>query len=169
MKKWILAGSICTVFFASCDKNNDNNNANSTDQNFVMMASLSNNAEVGAGQLAASKGNSAMVKMFGQHMVDEHVPAQADLKNRALGISIAAPDTIDAEHKALMARLNSLSGYSFDTAYINSQIKDHAKTLDVFNTEINGGNNQSIKSFATDNIGHIQEHYNKADSIRRNL
>lgn len=68
-----------------------------------------------------------------------------------------------------MTRLNSLSGYSFDTAYINSQIKDHAKTLTLFNPEISNGNNQTIRSYATDNMPHIQMHYNRADSIRRVL
>ena len=171
MKKiWIICGT-CALAVMACQRDDDggNNNVTGVDQNFVMMAGLSNNAEIAAGQVAATKGTNAMVKAFGQQMVSEHTPAQADLKSRAAAVGVNAPDTVDAEHKALMTRLNSLSGYSFDTAYMNSQVKDHAKTLDIFNTEINNGNNQSIRSYATDNVGHIQMHYNKADSIRRKL
>lgn len=170
MKKWILRTGVCLTALAACSKDDGRGNeANDTDRNFVTMAALSNNAEVGAGQVAATKGTNALVKAFGQQMATEHTTAQTDLKNRASALGLTAPDTVDAEHKALAARLNTLSGYSFDTAYMNAQIKDHAKTLDVFKTEISGGNNQSIHGFAADYLPHIQMHYNKADSIRKLL
>lgn len=156
------------MILAACDKDDDND-VNDTDRIYVTMAGLSNNAEIMAGQVAASKGNTAIVKAFAQHMITEHTTAQTDLKSRASALGLSAPDTVDAEHKALMIRLNSLNGYSFDTAYINSQVKDHAKTIDVFNVEINGGNNSSIRGFAVDNLPHIQMHYNRADSIRKAL
>lgn len=170
MKKWTIAGSVCLMAsLVACDKDDDTNNVNDTDRNYVVMASISNNAEIMAGQLAAGKASNAAVKMFGQHMVDEHGPAQQDLRNRASAVGLSVADTVDAEHKALMARLSSLSGYSFDTAYINSQLKDHAKTVDLFNTEINGGNNQQLRSYAQQYLPHIQMHYAKADSIRKGL
>ena len=169
MKKWMLGACMCLVVLTACDKDDDDDDLNDTDRNYVMMAGLSNNAEITAGQVAASKGNTAMVRAFGQHMVSEHSVAQNDLKNRASGLGLSAPDTVDAEHKALMVRLNSLSGVSFDTAYMNAQLKDHAKTIDIFNTEINGGSHSNIRGFAVDNLPHIQMHYNRADSIRRAL
>jgi putative membrane protein len=169
MKKWMLAASVCAVVFTACDKDDDDKNVNNADRDFVMMTSLSNNAEVMAGQVAATKGTSAMVKMYGQQMVSEHSTAQTDLRSRASAVGLSAPDTIDAEHKAKMMYLNSLNGYSFDTAYINSQVVDHAKTLTIFNMEISNGSNESIRSYATNNVGHIQMHFTKADSIRRAL
>src|SRR5207253_1894160 len=119
----------CLLVVTACDKDDDDDDVNDTDRNFITMGSISNNAEIGAGQLAASKGNTAMVRAFGQHMVNEHTLAQTDLRNRATTLGISAPDTIDAMHRALMVRLNSLSGYSFDTAYMNSQVNDHNNTL----------------------------------------
>ena len=169
MKKWMVAASLCAVVFTACDKDDDDDKVNSADRDFVMMASLSNNAEVGAGQLAASKGTNAAVKMYGQQMVTEHTAAQADLRSRASAVGLSAPDTIDAEHRAKMVYLNSLSGRSFDTAYINSQVMDHAKTVTIFNTEISNGSNQSIRSYAAEKLPHIQAHFNRADSIRRSL
>ena len=163
-----LAASVVIFSLTACDKD-DENEVNSTDQNYVAMASVSNNAEIMAGQVAAAKGNSAMVKNYGSLMVSEHNLAQTDLKNRASGAGLSVADTVDAEHRALMTRLNSLTGYSFDTAYINSQIKDHQKTIDLFQTEINGGKNQQIRSYASEYLPHIQMHYNRADSIRRAL
>lgn len=172
MKRWILGTGVCLTVLAACSRDDDGstgNEVNDNDRNFVTMASLSNNAEVAAGQIAATKGSNALVKTFGQQMVSEHTAAQADLKSRASALSLTAPDTVDAEHKALAVRLNSLSGYSFDTAYMNAQIRDHGKTVDIFKTEVNGGNNQSIRGYAVDYLPHIQMHYNKADSIRKLL
>ena len=168
MKKMFIAASALALILVACDKDDDDE-INGTDQNFVRMASISNNAEVMAGQLAATKATAPMVKTFGASMVTEHTQAQTDLKTRASEVSISASDTVDAEHRALMTRLNTLSGYSFDTAYMNSQVKDHQKTIDFFQTEINDGQHQRIKSYANDYLPHIQMHFNKADSIRKAL
>ena len=169
MKKWILATGMCTLFFAACDKNNNDDELNNNDRDFVMMASLSNNAEIGAGALASSKATNSMVKAFGQQMVTEHTMAQNDLKIRGTDVGLAVPDSVDPVHKALMTRLMGLSGYSFDTAYMNSQVNDHQNTLNLFNTEINNGQHATIRDYATDYQPHIQMHYSKADSIRRAL
>ncbi|RYF79958.1 MAG: DUF4142 domain-containing protein [Chitinophagaceae bacterium] len=169
MKKVFFSAGMAALVLTACDKEDDNNKLNSTDMEYIRMASISNNAEIMAGQLAASKGTAAMVKDFGSHMVMEHNTAQTDLKNRSSSAGMAVADTVDAEHRALMTYLSSLNGYSFDTAYINSQLKDHQKTIDFFQMEINGGQHQQIRSYANDYLPHIQMHYNKADSIRKAL
>lgn len=169
LKRWMFASGICAVLFVACTKDDDGPNTNDVDRNYVNKASISNNAEIMAGQLAATKGGTAMVRSFGQQMVSEHTVAQQDLKSRAASANLMAHDSVDAEHKALMVQLNSLSGTAFDQAYINSQVTDHAKTIDLFNTEISGGMNEQIRSYASENLPHIQMHYNRADSIRHAL
>jgi putative membrane protein len=167
MKKIFFTGSLALVLLSSCDKNDDNNNneINSTDQNFMTQVAIGNKAEIMAGQLAATKGNSAGVRSFGQLMVTEHGQAQSDLQSLATSLSRTLPDSVDAEHQALMTRLNSLSGYSFDTAYINSQVKDHQKTVTLFQAEIINGNNDIVQNYATKYLPHIQMHLQKADSL----
>ena len=57
MKKWFYAGSLCALAAVAYSKDdNHDTKTNDTDVNFVSMASLSNNAEVTTGQLAATKG-----------------------------------------------------------------------------------------------------------------
>jgi putative membrane protein len=166
MKKSLLGALVVAVFMFSCDKDNDND-LNSTDQMFVTQVSIGNNAEIAAGQLAATKAENAAVKAFGQMMAMEHGMAQTDLKKVGTSTGISVADTVDAEHVALMARLNSLSGHSFDTAYMRSQVKDHQKTLDIFQTELNSGNHQQVKGYAGQYLPHIQMHFQKADSLSR--
>jgi putative membrane protein len=169
MKKVFLTGSVALIVFASCKKDKDNNNVNSTDQTFLTQVAIGNKAEVMAGQLAATKATNPAIKSFGQLMVTEHGQAQTDLQNVYSSVGQTMPDTVDAEHQALMARLNSLTGHSFDTAYINSQVKDHQKTLTIFKSEINDGDNSNVKNYANTYLPHIQMHLQKADSLSRTL
>jgi len=169
MKKVFLTGSVALIVFASYKKDKDNNNVNSTDQTFLTQVAIGNKAEVMAGQLAATKATNPAIKSFGQLMVTEHGQAQTDLQNVYSSVGQTMPDTVDAEHQALMARLNSLTGHSFDTAYINSQVKDHQKTLIIFQSEINDGDNSNVKNYANTYLPHIQMHLQKADSLSRTL
>lgn len=170
MKKVILMGSLLAVVFTACDKDEDDNSTlNSTDQMFITQVAIGNTAEVQAGQLAAAKGTNAGVKAFGQMMATEHSQAQTELKNIGTSAGINVKDSVDPAHQLLVQRLSTLTGKSFDTAYINSQVVDHQNTLNIFQTEISSGNNQNVKSYAGKYLPNIQLHYNKADSIRKAL
>ena len=164
MKKTLLTVSIGTVLFCACKKDN-NNSLNSTDQNFMTQVAIGNNAEIQAGQLAATKSSNSAVQAFGQMMVMEHGQAQTDLKTLGSKVGRTISDTVDATHKQLMTTLSNLSGDNFDTAYINSQIRDHQNTLNVFQTEINSGNQSDVKAYASKYLSHIQEHLRMADSV----
>ncbi|WP_159453583.1 DUF4142 domain-containing protein [Ohtaekwangia koreensis] len=64
------------------------------------------------------------------------------------------PEGLDAEHQQKKQMLAALSGYSFDTAYIHSQIKDHEKTETLFETEASNGKEQRLINYAN-NLYHI--------------
>jgi putative membrane protein len=151
--------------FSACEKDNNDDDLNGTDNTFMTQVAMGNKAEIMAGQLAATKGENAEVKAFGQLMVTEHGMAQTDLESIASSLGKTLPDTVDAEHQALMVRLNSLSGHSFDTAYMNSQVKDHQKTVMIFQTETSDGNNRRVRDYANTYLPHIQMHLQKADSL----
>jgi putative membrane protein len=169
MKKMFLASAFAAFVLMACDKENDNNELNSTDDMFLTQVNIGNRAEIMAGQLAVTKGNSAEVRAYGQMMVNEHNLAQTDLRNVAASAGRNLRDTIDPEHQALMARLNTLSGRSFDTAYINSQVRDHQKTLNIFQMELTDGKHRAVRDYANRYMPNIQMHYLKADSLARRL
>jgi putative membrane protein len=166
ISKVIAAGFASVIFLTSCDKQNDNQ-VNSTDQTFMTQASISNNAEISAATLAASKATRAEVKAFAQFMLAEHPMAQADLKNLGSSVGFNVKDTIDPAHVTLMAQLNTLTGRRFDSMYIHSQVTDHQTTLTFFQTEIASGGHASVRSYATTYMPHIQAHLTRADSISR--
>lgn len=168
----ILMGSLLAVLFTACDNDDDDNNTNqlnSQDQTFMAQAAMNNRAEIRAGQIASTRGNTAMVRSFGQQMVTEHTQAQSQLMSISSSTGYAVMDTIDAAHQQLMTQLNSLSGRAFDSVYIRSQVTDHQNAMTLFQAEISSGQHQQVKSYATTYLPIITMHHHKADSIRQRL
>jgi putative membrane protein len=150
----------------SCEKDDEDSNVlNDTDRTFMMQASLGNSAEVGAGALAATMGEDAMIQSFGQMMVSDHTTAQADLKTTGNTVSVNVKDTIDAAHLTLMQTLQGLSGRAFDSTYIVNQVSDHQKTVQAFQTEISSGSRNEVQDYANKYLPKIQMHLQTADSI----
>jgi putative membrane protein len=157
----LMAGA--TIVACKKDKLND------TDRDFATQAGYSNAAEISAGQLAASKGSSAMVRNYGALMATDHQPALNELVQIGTEEGLTVPTTPDPYHQALMSRLMSLSGYAFDTAYINSQIMDHQTAISLFQNEVDNGRRNRVQDYAADKLPHLHMHLTTADSIRTAL
>ena len=138
----------------------------SADMTFAMKAAQGGLAEVEMGKLAADKGNSADVKAFGQHMVDDHTKANENLKSVAQGENITLPATMNAKDQAEYNRLKNLSGAAFDHRYVNDMVKDHEEDVKEFQKEANGGQDAQIKNFAQQTLPTLQEHLSRIKGIQ---
>lgn len=169
MKKvTLIASLVMAVFMCACDKDDNDNNSssfNATDKEFMLKAAYGNHAEISAGQVAGSKAMKDSIKMFGQMMVADHTMSQQSLDSIAGAFSMSTPTTADSMHIAMLAQMSQLSGYTFDTAYIHAQVTDHQKTIDLFQDELNNGNNQWLKNYVNRYLPAIQMHYNMATSL----
>lgn len=168
--KTLFLTALAAATFIGCQKHHPTNTTtNKTDVVFMQKASYSNLAEIDAGTIAAARANNDSVKMFGAMMVNDHGKAEASLQALASELRIDIPDMPDSVHQAKAALLKTLSGYTFDTAYINAQVKDHLATIAVFQTELSDGYNPSVKKFATTNLPVIQMHLQEALDIQSQL
>src|SRR3569833_4717486 len=109
------------------------------DQDFYKHAAESGIAEVEAGKLAESKGSSAAVKDFGAMMVKDHTEANEKLKSIASTENVDLPSTSGAKHMATKAKLEVLTGDSFDKSYIKGQIAAHQQPVALLKKEIASG------------------------------
>src|SRR3954470_17402648 len=97
-KQWML-GAFALAALASCKKDDDEQTMNDTDRNFMTQASFSNNAEVDAGNTAATMASMASVKNFGSMMVTDHTKAQSDLRSVGTQVGVTnLPTTPDTTH-----------------------------------------------------------------------
>jgi putative membrane protein len=135
------------------------------DRKFVMEAAMGGMAEVELGRLAAERGSSDAVKQFGQRMVDDHSRANSELMQLASGKGITLPTTLDAKHQALVTRMSRLSGAAFDRAYAREMVKDHQKTVALFQREATRGADTDLKAFAQTTLPTLQEHLSMARAL----
>jgi putative membrane protein len=72
---------------------------------------------------------------------------------------------MDDEHRASYAELQKLKGAAFDHAYIQGQIEDHQKVVQLFETEMGSGQEPQLKKFAADRLPIARHHLDMALSI----
>ena len=137
--------------------------SSATDSGFIMTAAMGGMAEVEMGRLATQRASSDAVKQFAQRMVDDHTKANDELTQIATSKGVTLPTGPDAKHQALMTRMQNLSGAAFDRAYLrNAGLKDHEKTVKLFQREIDKGKDPDVKAFASKNLPTIQDHLRMA-------
>ncbi len=122
--------------------------ASDDDKKFVEAALKGGMAEVELGKLAAEKGNSSDVKMFGQKMVEDHTKLGDKMKTVAGEVGVTPPSMTTAGDIALKAKLEVLSGDAFDKAYISAMVKDHEQDLKDFKQEATAGTSTTVKTAA---------------------
>ena len=137
----------------------------SPDQSFYKNLAEAGIAEVEAGKLAQSKGSSQAVKDFGAMMVKDHSAANDKLKTVASNSGTELPTTSSASQMAAKAKLEVLSGDSFDKAYIKNQVSAHRDTEALLKKEIASGQDTNAKAFATDVLPTVKGHLRKIEKI----
>jgi putative membrane protein len=141
---------------------------NNTDRAFIDAAAIGGMAEVELGQLAEQKGQNEAVRGFARRMID-HGKTNERLAGLAKEDGIAIPDKLDQEHKAVRDRLEMANGAEFDLAYVDGQVADHQKTVQLLEYEIGSGQDAELKSFASDTLPVVLEHLRAAQEIQAEL
>ena len=132
--------------------------ADSPDSSFYKNAAEGGISEVDAGNLASQKGTNQEVKDFGAMMVKDHGAANDKLKSIADSKNITLPTTASVGQMATKAKLDVLSGDTFDHSYIKSQIKAHRSTIALFRKEIANGQDADAKAFAVATLPTLKSH-----------
>lgn len=172
VSKLFLTGmTAAVVLFTSCSKEDDPGNdvdtttPNSTDLNFLTQASYANHNEVALSQLALTKSTNDSIKTLAQTLITEHTAAQVALDSLGSSFNQNLPDSLDSAHAIVRTSLDSLTGFSFDSAFIKQQVTDHQVAIDLFQNEKTNGNAETIKSYANTYLPKLQSHKQMTDSL----
>lgn len=135
------------------------------DVRFVTAASAAGDTEIMAARLAQTQGKSAKVKSFAATMLADHGKANDQLKDIAQkdGYTISMSPTSDQQNS--LAKLRSLHGKDFDTAYTQMMMKDHRDAVALFQTESTSGMDGDLKSFAAHTLPTLQHHLALANAL----
>jgi putative membrane protein len=138
----------------------------SHDKNFITKAAAAGMAEVQDGQIAETKGDSA-VQAIGRRMVADHGKANQQLSGIASTKGVAPPQAVDAKAAAMTDRLQGLSGAAFDTAYLKGQKKAHLQAIKLFSGEAAQGTDPDLKAFATATLPTLKEHLSMIEAAQK--
>jgi putative membrane protein len=139
--------------------------ADSPDASFYKKAAEGGIAEVEAGNLAQSKGNSQKVKDFGAMMVKDHSAANEKLKALATTKDVSLPTSSSVGQMATKAKLEVLTGDTFDKSYIKGQVKAHQDTVGLFRKEIASGQDPDAQAFAKATLPTVRSHLKAINAI----
>jgi len=136
---------------------------------FAREAAAGGMAEVELGRLAVQKASNPAVKEFGQHMVDDHAKANAELQSIAAQAGVELPSAMDAKQKKIYDKLSSLSGSAFDRAYMDDMVKDHKEDIAAFEKASRAPGDSPFKAFATDKLPTLRQHLQMAQVTQTSL
>ena len=157
--KHVLATLVLVAPFAAFGANSNPDSA------FYKHAAEGGIAEVDLGDLAQQKPANASVKDYGSMMVKDHSAANDKLKSIAASKNISLPTSASIGQIATKAKLEVLSGETFDKSYIKGMIKDHEEDIALFKKEASSGKDPEAKAFAAATLPTLQTHLKKIKSI----
>jgi putative membrane protein len=136
------------------------------DKAFIHQAAIGGMTEVQAGKMAVTKGGSASVKEFGQHMIEDHVPNNQALMALAQQNGTIVPSSLDHAHEKEVIMLRTETGRSFDKLYIHGQIIGHEQMAQVMAAEIKSGTDPDLKAFAQKSLPVVEAHLKMARQLK---
>ena len=132
--------------------------ASNPDASFYKSAAEGGTAEVAAGHLAQDKGHSQQIKDFGAMMVKDHSAANEKLQSLAASKSLTLPTRSSVSQMVTKARLDVLSGDTFDKSYVRAQISVHRQTIALFHKEMSSGQDADARAFAAAVLPTVRAH-----------
>ncbi|HTP67656.1 MAG TPA: DUF4142 domain-containing protein [Dongiaceae bacterium] len=143
--------------------------SSSADSKFAAEAAQGGMAEVKMGQLAQQNGSSDAVRSFGRRMEQDHTKAGEELKRAAQAAGITLPADLSTKDQAMYDELAKLKGTQFDRAYARAMVRDHEGDVKDFEKESQQGQNDSIRSFATQTLPTLRDHLNQARRMQQTV
>jgi len=145
--------------------------AETSTQDFVNKAAMSDMFEIQSGNLAAKKAEHEDVQDFGEEMVEDHSKTTEDLKALVKDEDIKAtlPSALDEAHKAKLDKLNSASGAAFDKTYVPMQVTAHEAAVSMFEGYAKSGDNDALKEWAGDTLPALKEHLKEAKALKTEI
>ena len=123
-----------------------------TDAQIASIVVTANQVDVDAGKLALTMSTSKDIKAFAQRMVTDHTGVNKSATELVTRLKVTPEDnptsqSLAAGGVANIARLKTLKGLEFDTAYITQEVAYHEQVLQaVDKTLIPGATNEELKA-----------------------
>lgn len=143
--------------------------AQNKDEKFAKCAAADGLMEVKISQLAVNKVASPSIKTHAQHMIDDHMKANDELKMLAAGKNIALPSALNKKQQKCYDKMAKLEGKQFDKKYVKQMKCNHKKAVCVFKKEAKKGKDPELKAWASGKVPVLEAHLTMWKDACKNL
>ena len=123
--------------------------------------------EIQSGKLAETMGSTPAVEDFGKMLVTDHTKSSTMLRSAAKKTSpvVSLPMILPADLKSKIDALKAAKGADFDKLFVSQQTEGHQKALEALKAYSSGGDQASLKEFATTATPVVQGHLTKLEAM----
>jgi putative membrane protein len=146
-----------------------NQSPNASQSSFIQKAAEANLTEAELGKLAAQKSQNSQIKQFADHLQMDHQSANQKLQPIAQSQGVQIPQSLDFRHRSELNRLEKLSGAEFDREFATTALRDHARTIALFQKEAQQGHDTATKQYAEDMLPALQHHLDMAKDTAKSV
>jgi putative membrane protein len=138
---------------------------------FVQKAAMSDLFEVESSKLALQRSQNEDVQAFAQRMIDDHTQSTRKLTGllQSASVGTTPPNNLDRAHQHMLQQLQNESAARFDRLYMRIQVKGHQDALKLQQGYGRHGDNDQLKSFASEAAPMVQDHLTQARRILRGI
>lgn len=128
------------------------------DARFVGFAETVNDFEIKSGQLALAKSSNEHVRGYATRAVAEHTTAAQSLaRNRSeSGVTMAPDEDVRKIANNAMARLNSLQGAEFDTAFADAHVRVQTAASNQYGAYAQNGKSGPLRRYTQEVLPETQ-------------
>ena len=133
---------------------------------FVKMASQSDEFEITEGKLAEKVGTPALRK-FGALMVRDHTKTTQGLHAalKMAGMAVPPPPVLTGEQRAMVEKLQGLTGKAFDHAYLEQAVASHKTALALHEAYDKAGESKPIVAASKEATPIVRAHLQMAERL----
>jgi putative membrane protein len=135
------------------------------EKSFILAVAEGSNQEVALSELAVTNASSQDVKDFAQMMLKDHAVINAQLAELAASKGVDISAAVAKGQKKGVKSLGKKQGADFDKAYLKDMVSGHDATLKAFKKEAEKAKDLDVRNFASNNVGTIQMHDDRAHSL----
>ena len=145
-----------------------------SDANVLAVLNTIDKSEIEAAQLAKQKAQSAEVRSYAGHLIDDHTAVMDKNRQLASRVNIrpepsALASTLTSTHQETMDKLRNMSGQEFDRAYIGYQVAMHDQAVSLVEKTSRSTDNPQLQQQLGQILPDLREHLNKAKTLQTQL
>lgn len=165
--KFFIAPVLLMALLMSC-KCDESSKSLVSNQPFVDQTTANNSFVINAGNLAIEKGQSPLVKQYGQLMINAHTASGKEISEMSSSKEWFVHPDLYIKQKEKLDTLKVLEPLQFDQAYLRIMIASHQDIIRVFEraAQDDGITDQQLRSFIVNKLPLLYEYQQQAQAIK---